>query len=556
MQRARAWILALVVAGCRDAGDAAAHDETGGADPDTFADGEHGSEESGEPSCTQELGPVHMRRLTAFEYRGSAAVLFGADAPDVTTDFPADPIVGGFDNNAESLVLDDLLVERWRDAAEALAAFAIADAPRREALLGCSPIGAARDTCLSSFVRAFGRVAWRHALDDDEVAGLLAVAAGAADDEDPWRAVALVIEATLQSPSFLFRVEQGEVDADDPSRVRLRGAEVATRMSLLLVGATPSAALLDRADAGELDDADGVESIARELLADPRAVTALRNFHRQWLQLPVLEHVTRDTAVYPRWSPTLAAAMRDSTLALVDAFAWDPATDFRDVLVADFGFVDPELAALYGVTATSGRVDWSPTDRRGGLLTEASILTLTGKNESGLPIFRGKFVREVLLCEALPPPPADVPAIPEPQAGESDRERLERHRSDPACNGCHALLDPLGFGLAEYDAIGARRDSDSSGAPIDSRGALDAAGTQTFDGPHELAALLRDDPRTTACIVGQLHRYATGRRETDADACTLDALQQTFDDGGSLVELVIAIVRSDAFRHRPLEEGT
>lgn len=558
----RRWALtAVAMAACYRGGSsdesAAAHDDTGGS-AGTGADTGEAQGDGAEACTADQLGPAYLRRLTAHEYRGSVETLLGPGLPDVVGAFPDDPVVGGFDNNAEALVIDDRLVERWRDAAETLGAATIGDPDRRALVVGCEPIGDDRAACLEDFARRFGRLAWRHTLDDDELAGLLAVADAAADDDDPWQAIALVIEAALQSPSFVFRVERGDVDPDDPTRVRLRGTEVATRLSMLLLGSTPSAALLDRAEVGELDDADGVEAAARELLADPRARAAMREFYAQWLQLPVLEHVVRDAAEHPQWSETLPATMTEATLALIDAFAWDEAADVRDVLTAPFGFADAELAGLYGVAAPPdglARIDYGPDDRRGGLLTEASILTLTGKSASGLPIFRGKFLREALLCESLPPPPATVPAIPPAVEGESDRERLERHRTDPACSGCHALLDPAGFGLAEYDAIGAHRTVDSTGAPIDARGSLSGFDGFEFDGPFELAALLHDDPAVSQCLVRQLFRYGAGRRDTEADACTLDGLHQAFDDGGfSMPALIVAFVRSDAFRERPRTE--
>lgn len=521
-------------------------------------DGADGS--GGVSSCMPDaIGPAYLRQLTAVEYRNSIAVLFGADLPDPTAAFPQAAIVGGYDNNAEAFAISDLHVERWRDAAESVATAVVADADRRSALLGCDPVGAERDACIEAFIRTFGRRTWRRTLGDDEVDDLRAVAAAADGDDDPWVGPRLVIEALLQSPNFLFRIEVGDPDPQVPARRELRGHEIATRLSFLILAATPSDALLDAAEDGALADADGIEAVARELLTDPAARAGLRNFHRQWLQLPVLEHVQRDPARYPQWSDELRAAMLEETQRFVDDFALDASADFLDVLTDRRGYVDAALAELYGVAAPEqgfAAIEFAPADRRGGLLTQASVLALTGKNEPGLAIFRGKFVREVLRCETLPPPPPDVPAIPEPIDGESDRERLQRHRSDPACAGCHAVLDPVGFALAEYDAIGARRTVDSAGAPIDARGSLGGDATTEFDGPFELAALLHDDPLVARCIVQQTFRYTFGRRELEADVCAIDEAAAAFADGGhALPELLIAFVRSDAFRYRNAEEG-
>lgn len=556
----RQWIVAsvLAVAGCYAGAHGGDGDGDGGDDDDgADDDADDGDDTEGEDACVAPVGTAHLRRLTNTELRNSVRDLFGAGLEDATAALPSDAITAGFDNNAESFAMSDVHVERYRDAAESIARSVVEDAERSAAVIGCHPVDAA---CRADFVPRLARLAWRRAPTDDEVNALLAVADAAVDDPEPTMPARLAIEAMLQSPSFLLRVEVGEQDPDDPTRLRLTGPEIATRLSYLVLASTPPAWLLDAADAGALADADGVEEAARTLLADERAREGLRNFHVQWLQLPLLAGLQRDPELYPQWTETLAASMAEETARYVDDHVWGDGADFLDVLVSPYGWVDGDLAALYGVEAADGfaRVDLDADHKRGGLLTQASVLTLTAKNESGLPIFRGKFVREVLLCQSLPPPPADVPSIPEPVPGESDRDRLDRHRTDPACNGCHALLDPLGFGLAEYDAIGKLRSLDSSGAPVDARGSFDGYDEFDFDGALELSALLREDPAVADCVMRQLFRYATARRETGDDACALEQLGSAFADSDhSVVEALVAWVRSDAFRHRlPHEEGT
>jgi hypothetical protein len=179
------------------------------------------------------------------------------------------------------------------------------------------------------------------------------------------------------------------------------------------------------------------------------------------------------------------------------------------------------------------------------------VLTITGKNESGLPIFRGRFIREQLLCETPPPPPPVVPALPESRAGESDRQRLDRHRTDPACGGCHALLDPLGFALQGYDLIGRPRTTDSAGLPVDTRGSFSGFDTVEFDGPVELGSALARRDGVTGCLARHMFRYATGRVETSADTCRIAAAVQAFSDRGrGFRALVLAQVARDEFRYR------
>ncbi len=554
----RAWILASVfgVGGCYAGAQIGDGDGDGDGDDDDGDDDDADDDGTdGDDACVAPVGTAHLRRLTNTELRNSVRDLFGPGLEAATAALPRDEIIAGFDNNAEVFAMSDVHVERYRDAAESIARSVVEDAERSAAVIGCDATAA---TCRAAFVPSLARLAWRRTPTAEEIDALLAVADAATDDPEPTMPARLAIEAILQSPSFLLRIEVGEADPDDPARLRLTGPEVATRLSYLVLASTPPSWLLDAAEAGELGDADGVEEAARTLLADERAREGLRNFHTQWLRLPLLAGLQRDPELHPQWTATLAASMAEETARYVDDHVWNDGADFLDVLVAPYAWVDTDLAALYGVAAPDGfaRIDLDPAQKRGGLLTQASVLTLTAKNESGMPIFRGNFVREVLLCQSLPPPPSDVPAIPDPIPGESDRERLERHRTDPACNGCHALLDPLGFGLAEYDAIGKLRTLDSSGAPVDARGSLDGYEQFDFDGALELSALLRDDPAVADCFVHQLFRYVSARRESTDDACALEHLGAAFDDAEhSVVEALVAWVRSDAFRYRlPHEE--
>jgi Protein of unknown function (DUF1588)/Protein of unknown function (DUF1592)/Protein of unknown function (DUF1595)/Protein of unknown function (DUF1587)/Protein of unknown function (DUF1585) len=551
------WAMAAVLAGAPGCyrGNQAGVDggEAGDAGDASGSEGDAG--EDGEAACAAEaLPPAFMRRLTHGEYRNSVEDLLGADLPDPTLGFPQEPVILGFDNNREAIATSDVLVERYRDAAEVYAAAVVEDAARREAVVGCD---AAQDGCLEQFVRRFGRLAYRRPLEDDEVAALVALGLdAAAEDPEPELATRVVLEALLQSPSFLYRVELGTPDPEDPERLVLSGYEVATRLSYLVLASTPPAALLDAAEAGELDDADGVESAARDLLTDPRAPARLGSFYRQWLDLVELPAVVRAPEEYPGWGEPLRASMQEEARRLLEAHLLGGG-DLLDVLVSQSGWVDAELAALYGVPAPAdgwAEVTFAPEHERGGLLTTAAILTVTGREGVTTPIERGKFMREAFLCDTMPPPPPDIPMVPAPQAGQSERERLEQHREDPACAGCHDMLEPLGFGLARYDAIGALRTVDEEGQPISAEGSFDGRDPD-FDGAAELAAALHDDPEVSACVVRQVHRYAFGRGETPADECALEDLHARFEEEGRSFEaLVIALVRSDAFRHRTQEE--
>lgn len=508
------------------------------------------------PAGPSNPGPLLVRRLTNAEYDHAVRDLLG-QTERVSADFPADPKVVGFDNNAQSLTISALHAERYRNAAERIAAAVIASPARRAAVVGCALTGDGRAQCLRDFIDAFGRRAFRRAVTPTEAAGLLEVASFAADDPNPDMAAALVIEAVLQSPSFLFRTEFGEADPAHPGLHRLRGADLAARLSFFLWGTTPDDALLARAQAGALDTADGLAAAARAMLADPRARDGLGGFYRQWLRLYTLDDVHRDPALYPAWNADLRASMEGETAHVVDDLIWRDGASFLDLFTARSTFVDARLASHYGVAAPAGdawgRVEMPEASGRAGLLTHASYLTLTAHTEGSTLIHRGKFVREVLLCETLPSPPANVPSIPEPVPGETDLERLERHRSDPACNNCHRRMDPIGMGMRRYDAVGALHLVDAQMRPIPQTGNLYGYTPADFDGPVALGQRLRAAPEVAQCVVRQVFRYAFGRPEVlgaSDDGPSIDRASERFRASGySFRELLVAVVTSDAFRY-------
>jgi hypothetical protein len=536
---------------------------TGLALPD--ADGDGGNAEHGEshadgdgastgepdaPVCEATPPAPFMRRLTVREYVATVRDLVDAPA-DIADDFPADTFIDGFDNHVVSLGISTVHADRLMSAAGTMARSVVDDPMRRALVIGCELDGPDRAQCLTDFVTQFGRRAYRRALTSEEVDGLLALAQVAEADADRYEVASVVIQAMLQSPHFLYRVEIGELDPERPGVRRLSPYEIATRLSYLLWGTMPSDALLDRAALGELADADDVEAAAREMLADARARAGIGAFATQWVRLPMLEYVQRSTEVYPQWSDMLKASMAEETRRLLDDFLWTPEAALLDVLVATHTHVDAALAGLYELPAPASgweRMELDDDSRRGGLLTQASILTLAASSETTAPILRGKLVRDVLMCSPVPPPPPDVPEVPAPVPGESVRERLDRHRTDPECNGCHVMLDPIGFGLERYDLVGAYRDVDDQGNPLTGEGELAGFEPAAFVGPFELAAALRESPQVSSCLTVQFLRFASGRTETTDDACALEQLREGLEGAsGNLPEAIVAFVRSDAF---------
>ncbi len=499
-------------------------------------------------------GVAYLRRLSNWEYDNTVHALLGA-APNTSVRFAfvPDAQVSGFDNNAEVVSISMPVFDKLTQAAEALSSEFAGDSARLAALVGCDVSAPA---CVEGFAKAFAARAFRRQLAADELESLRSLAAAAPNGKD---GVARVVQAVLLSSSFLFRPEIGRPDPENGGFVQLTGEEIATRLSYLLWGSTPSDELLASARAANLDSAAGVEAAARTMLSDSRAHDGVAHFYRQWLRADVSKTLLRDPQLFPDWSPALAADMAEETARLADHFVWNPGANLLDLFNARFSFLNARLALFYGLPAPATdwqRVDLPVDSGRGGFLSTAGYLAVTSKLERPSPILRGKFVREVLMCTRVPPPPANAPVLGAAIPGESERARLERHATDAACSGCHQLTDPIGFGLSGFDAIGKRRSIDELGQPVDEHGRINGDDARDFVGAIQLGDALRTRPEIGDCFVTQLLRYGLGRGETDSqnDSCTRQELGQVFAASGYKVpELLSAFVRSDTFRKRLAE---
>jgi hypothetical protein len=342
--------------------------------------------------------------------------------------------------------------------------------------------------------------------------------------------------------------------------LRYTGWEMASRLSFLLWNTTPDDALLDAAAAGELMDPAGLVAHAERLLADPRARAAVQDFFAQYFDLARLSGVERDPASYPAFSPTIAGSMRTEVQLLVDDFVFRRDADIRGVFGTRTTFVNDELAALYGVDAHGASaiayvpVELPENGPRAGLLTLGAFLAMNAHETETSPTLRGKYVRERVLCQVVPPPPDDVDTQIDPSdmEGKTLRERLEEHRENPSCAACHAFIDPPGFLFEHFDSIGAYRTEDN-GWPIDASGDLD--GIPLADA-RDLAEALKDDPRVGTCVVTQLLRHAHGRLEAQEERSIIDDLDARFEDEGYRFRaLLLHVVSHDGFRFLAPPEG-
>jgi hypothetical protein len=355
-------------------------------------------------------------------------------------------------------------------------------------------------------------------------------------------------------------VEVGQLDPQHPDRRKLTGHELATRLSFFLAGTTPSEELLTAAERGELDTREGVRTHAERLVARPEAREALAHFFDEYLHLGKLPELPKNSSLFPFFTPELATSMREETQRFLADLVWERNTDFRDAFDADYTFVNSELASLYGLEGAPetgfARMTLPPATGRGGLLGQASMLSLLSYPSTTSPTQRGKFVRERLLCQPIAAPPAGVNAsFPEPRPGEAPktmREKLVEHQRSPMCSGCHTLMDPIGLGLENFDPVGRFRDSDN-GARIDPVSTLDQLGT--FQNPRQLGQLLRRHERLVPCFIRNLFRMATGRVEAEGETAPLLELDAAFAASGYHVrELLVELVSSDAFRYASHQE--
>ena len=448
-------------------------------------------------TCVDGPAPRQLCRLTHAEYDRTVQALLHTDlAPG--EGFAADNVVDGFDNDARALVVDDLLASQYADAAETLA-FGVDVDP----LLPCDPRVAGRSACAVLFIEDFGFRAFRRPLSQDDVDRYAALWEAVAVDDGFTTGVRWVIAAMLQSPHFLYRSELG---VKQGGAFQLTDWELASALSYDLWGAPPDDALLDAAADGLLSTPDGLAAQVARMREDPRTTEITADFVEAWLHLGALETVSREGL-----DPALRESLRWETRQLVSDVAGQDGT-LSDLVLAEHTFADDVLAEHYGFDAP-GRIDLSGTPY-GGLFTQGSVLTAHGRHTGSSPVQRGVVVRERMLCEPLPPPPANVDASPpEIDPNSSTRELYTEHARNPKCAECHDLIDPIGFGFEHYDQLGRYREMDGVHRINDS-GDVDGA---PFAGPDGLAAILLDDPRFRSCFVQTWRRHATG-----APACADD----------------------------------
>jgi hypothetical protein len=501
------------------------------------------------------VSPAPLRLLTRFEYDNTVRDLIGQDLR-LAQGFPPENRVGIFENDSQSHVVSPLLVQKYLGASEDIADAAMTD---QERIVPCDPVEVGEAECGRAFVYHFGGRAFRRPLTDPEASIFVGLFEGALERDGFDGAIKLVIQATLQSPQFLYRVEALEEDQPDAGEMqRVEGYEMASRLSYFIWSSMPDETLLDKAAQGQLTTRAQIEEQARRMIADGKATDTVKNFHRQWLSLESIGSLTKDQTEFEQYTNALKGDWVLSFEAFLDHLFVGTEPTVENLLTDPTVFLTPAMAEIHGVELAEDALvePWlAPEGQRAGILTQPALMALLANPDQSSPIFRGIFVRERILCQEMPPPPANLEITPpDPAPNATTRERFAEHTANAQCAGCHVLIDPIGFGFEKYDALGRWREFEN-GLGIDATGEMTNVGKDPvegpFDGAVELSEKMVDSPLVKECIAEQWWTYANGRLPGGFDVCALDELRADFGQGeGDLRELMVSIVLSDPFLYR------
>ncbi len=498
-------------------------------------------------------GSKTMHRLNSAEYNNSIADVLGTALQPASSLWANEEDLG-FDNIASVLRVDDKQFQKYFDAAGTIADDVFGNVTLKSRFVSCATADDAG--CVQSVIHGLGLHLFRRPLASDEVATYEKVyAAARTQGEDHDGSLKQVMRALLSSAEFLYRIE---LDSDPASLTPhpLNPYELASRVSYFLWSSAPDDLLLSAAADGSLSGDAVLTDAVDRMLADPKADRFVRNFAGQWLGVRKVQNHGVSASVFPDWSPALAAAMAEEVYQLFGEFARTDRS-WLDFLKADVNFVDAALATLYGMQPPPQgivRVE-DQSDGRFGFLGTGAFLALSSYEYRTAPTLRGRWILINLLCTPPKDPPPGVPKLDaDPTSADASeqnvRQRLEAHRENPTCAGCHAELDPYGIALENFDAIGKFRTTYKNGSTIDVSTTL-SDGT-AFAGLQGLADVVTAKPEFTQCIASKLFTYGLGRGALATDQPYIDAIRSKWADGGSptLRNLIHGLVMADTFRLR------
>lgn len=516
--------------------------------------------ETGPSEPESSASPLRARLMSGEQYSNTIAQIFGSDISGSVV-APLPPLTrtdGLLASGAPFVGMTSDQIQQIQQAATSVAA-KVVDERHRDFLIPCKPVSTtqADETCAGRFLREVGRLLYRRSLPEDKVAGLVELADTAADrTNDFYGGLAIALETILISPDFVFIVDVAEPDPENPGHERLDAYSLAQRLSYFLWNAAPDDELLQVAESGELHTREGLARAVDRMLESSRLEDGMRAFFDDMMAFDEFDSLAKDPMVYPMVTGATLADAREQTLKTVIDHVIAKEKDYRDLFTTRDTFMSMNLAAVYGTPTTAGWVPYEfPEDSaRRGLLTHMSFLAAHSHSVRSSPTLRGKALRELFLCQKVPPPPPNVDFSALEEAGDvpTARLRLDVHNKNPSCAGCHLLTDPLGLSLENFDGAGRYRETEN-GVELDVSGELDGVVYEDVEG---LTIATRNHRKLPYCLVNRLYAYGTGGPVSlKFDRDILDYFVERFARHGyNVPDLLRDIALSRAFsRVRPAE---
>jgi len=493
-------------------------------------------------------GPTLLRRITESQYRSSIATIFG---PEV-------PVVARFERplRAHGLIavgtseagISPFAMEQYDIAAQGVADFILAP-ENRASYLPCVPAegSSIERECASAFIDRYGPLLFRRPLSDEQRERYLGIIeSGTAHLGDFYQGLRYALVGMMTAPEFLLRVERAVEDPDRPFLRQLDSYSKAARLSFFLNNTTPDIQLLQAAATGELEDEQGLLKQVDRLLASPNFEFALRAFFRDMLEFELFDDLAKDSEIYPAFNSEVAADAQEQTLRDIIRTLMTENGDYRHIFTLAETDMTRALGVIYRqpVAPRDGweRVPLSADGSRIGIQSHVSFLALHAHPGRSSPTLRGEALRNIFLCQEVPDPPPDVnfSAIQDTSnaAMPTARERLSAHNTEPACAGCHKVMDPVGLALENYDGLGAFRERENN-ALIDATGFLDG---MSYEDAHGLALALETHPETPRCLVEKLYRFGVGRDTVWKERAYMDYLISLFEQAEYRVPALMRII--------------
>jgi hypothetical protein len=505
---------------------------------------------------SRRLSPDQIRHVVADAF-GPSIKIEGRFEPDLRED-------GLFAVGSGRVGVSAAGMEQYDAMARSIAGQVVSER-YRDTLIPCRPAAASApdDRCAHQFFALRGSMLYRRPLNPGEIQmAVVSAHAAAATLKDFYAGLGMSLAGMLVSPPFLFRQQSAETDATGTGGVRLDPYSKASQLSFFLWDAGPDQELLEAAGTGNLDTARGLRAEVDRMLSSRRLEYGVRAFFSDMLQFDLFNTLSKDTKIYPKWTIKVAQDAQEQTLrTIVDVVLTDH-DDYRNIFTTRKTYLTPLLGSIYRVPITQSGIPWQPYefpsgDPHTGIQAQASFVALHSHEGLSSPTLRGKALREVLLCEPIPAPPANVNFAVAQDTNNPDfktmRARLTAHRTDPTCAGCHKLMDAAGLSLENFESDGGFRTAENA-VPIDTSGDLDGI---EFSNATGLGTALHDNPAAGACLVRRLYSYALGRSPVRRDMPWIRYLEKHFAaDGYRVPELLRDIAVSDNFYRVSLPSTT